>query len=80
MVNDQNAKMGLKQMVGKASGRGREIKVLSLTAGQIWMSCALFLMFCFLSFGYGYFFGRYEQIQINRSLLQPIPDVNCGSN
>ena len=27
----------------------------------------------------GYFFGRYEQIIINKSLLQEIPDVNCGS-
>lgn len=32
-----------------------------------------------LSFGFGYFFGRYEQIQINKSLLKPIPDVNCGA-
>jgi hypothetical protein len=80
MVNDQNAKMGLKQMVGNAKTRGNGMKVLCLTSAQVWMSCAVFLMFCFLSFGYGYFFGRYEQIQINRSLLQPIPDVNCGSN
>jgi len=31
-----------------------------------------------LSFGFGYFFGRLEQIGINKSLLQEIPDVNCG--
>jgi len=30
-----------------------------------------------LAFGFGYFWGRYEQIQINKSLLKPIPDVNC---
>ena len=28
--------------------------------------------------GYGYFFGRYEQIQLNKSVLKAIPDVNCG--
>ena len=32
-----------------------------------------------LGLGFGYFFGRYEQIVINKSLLQEIPDVNCGS-
>jgi hypothetical protein len=31
-----------------------------------------------MAFGYGYFFGRYEQIQLNRSVLKPIPDVNCS--
>ncbi len=75
MVNDQNAKMGLKQMSG-----GGVSKELCLTQKQVWMACAVFLVFSLLAFGYGYFFGRYEQIQINRSLLQPIPDVNCGSN
>lgn len=75
MLNDQNAKMGLKQIVG-----GRVSKELHLVPSQVWTACAVFLVFCFLAFGYGYFFGRYEQIQINRSLLQPIPDVNCGSN
>lgn len=31
-----------------------------------------------MAFGYGYFFGRYEQIQLNRSVLKPIPEVNCS--
>lgn len=37
------------------------------------------LMLIALAAGFGYFFGRYEQIIINKSLLQEIPDVNCGS-
>jgi len=75
MVNDQKSKMGLKQM---RAGTGATAE-LHLKPGQVWTICGVFLVFCFLAFGYGYFFGRYEQIQINRSLLQPIPDVNCGS-
>lgn len=75
MVNDQKSKLGFKQI-----GQGSTVRELHLASGQVWIVCGIFLMFCFLSFGYGYFFGRYEQIQINRSLLQPIPDVNCGSN
>jgi len=36
-------------------------------------------VFLLLSFGFGYFLGRHEQILKNKSLLQVIPDVNCGS-
>ncbi len=39
----------------------------------------VFLLLLLLSFGFGYFFGRLEQITINKSLLQVVPDVNCGS-
>ncbi|HLG25616.1 MAG TPA: hypothetical protein VI588_02370 [Candidatus Gracilibacteria bacterium] len=39
---------------------------------------AVFLLLI-LVFTFGYFFGRYEQIQLNRSMLELIPDVNCGS-
>lgn len=40
---------------------------------------AVIILLFLLSFGFGYFFGRLEQITINKSLLQEIPDVNCGS-
>jgi hypothetical protein len=30
-----------------------------------------------LSLGFGYFIGRYEQIELNKSVLETIPDVNC---
>jgi len=30
-----------------------------------------------LAFGFGYFFGRYEQIQLYKTLLKPISDVNA---
>ena len=30
-----------------------------------------------LVFGFGYFWGRYDQIQINKSIMETIPDVNC---
>ena len=33
-----------------------------------------------LSGGYGYFFGRYEQIAINKSVLKAIPEVNCETH
>jgi len=39
-------------------------------------AAAVFVMVV-LGFGYGYFFGRYEQIELNKSVLKPIPDVNC---
>jgi hypothetical protein len=31
-----------------------------------------------ICFGFGYFFGRYVQVQKNRALLEVIPDINCG--
>jgi len=37
-----------------------------------------FFIFMCLVFGFGYFFGRYEQILLNKSTLEIIPDVNCG--
>lgn len=43
------------------------------------MLFAVVLAVIFLACGFGYFFGRYEQIVINKSLLQEVPDVNCGS-
>ena len=45
-------------------------KTLLLTAGCVF--------FCIIMFGFGYFFGRLEQIEFNKSLLKVIPDVNCG--
>jgi len=43
-----------------------------LLAAGIFICLILFL-------GFGYFLGSYEQIRKNKSLLQTIPDVNCGS-
>lgn len=37
---------------------------------------AIFFVLILLGFGFGYFFGRYEQIALNRSGLVTIPDVN----
>lgn len=33
-----------------------------------------------LSLGFGYFFGRYDQIQRGRAVLETIPDVHCQSS
>lgn len=38
----------------------------------------IIISFLVLSFGFGYFFGRHEQIEKNRTMLKNIPDVNCG--
>lgn len=53
---------------------------LALTRGQILFFVGMAIIFCAITFGFGYFFGRYEQIQINKSLLKIIPEVNCGVN
>ena len=39
--------------------------------------CAAVVL-CALCGGYGYFFGRYEQVLLNKSVLKAIPEVNCG--
>ena len=39
----------------------------------------LMILTLIIVFGFGYFFGRYEQIVINKSLLQVIPDVQTLS-
>ena len=39
-----------------------------------------FLCLSVVIFGFGYFFGKYEQVQADKSLLKIIPDVNCGTN
>ncbi|GEM_PF-4452078 len=39
--------------------------------------CLALLLAITLSFGFGYFFGRLEQIQISKSILKVIPDINC---
>ncbi|MBU0667948.1 hypothetical protein KJ951_01685 [Patescibacteria group bacterium] len=54
------------------------MKNLVLNKMEVYVTMGMiFLLLCLL-FGFGYFFGRHEQIQINRSLLQEISDVNCG--
>lgn len=51
---------------------------LTFSRRDFWLGFSAVLILLLLSFGFGYFFGRYEQILLNKSLLQPIPDVNCG--
>jgi len=52
---------------------------VTLLKRDVTMLFAVVLAVIILAFGFGYFFGRYEQIVINKSLLQEVPDVNCGS-
>ena len=40
---------------------------------------SVFLLIAILSFGFGYFFGAYDQIEKSKARLEVIPDVNCGS-
>ena len=47
---------------------------------QIVLAVVAGLLLLILCFGFGYFFGRYEQIQKNRALLKVVPEVNCGRN
>ncbi len=55
------------------------MKGITLLKKDFKLAFFVFLLLLLLSFGFGYFFGRLEQITINKSLLQEIPDVNCGS-
>ena len=51
---------------------------LTLSRKDLVLAITTLLILLSLIFGFGYFFGRYQQIQINKSLLKVIPDVNCG--
>ncbi len=51
-----------------------------LNRKQIILAVVAGLLILIICFGFGYFFGRYEQIQRNKSLLEVIPEVNCGRN
>lgn len=54
------------------------MKKLEVLKRDILTGFVAFFVLLVLSFGFGYFFGRFEQINLNKSLLQEIPDVNCG--
>lgn len=54
------------------------MKNLVLNKSEVYVAMGILFLFLCLLFGFGYFFGRYEQIVLNRSLLQEMPDVNCG--
>lgn len=54
------------------------MKKITLLKTEVMMFLAGFFVLLFLSFGFGYFFGRYEQIERNKSGLQVVPDVNCS--
>jgi uncharacterized membrane protein AbrB (regulator of aidB expression) len=53
-------------------------KTVSLANRGVVLGILAGVILVVLCFGYGYFFGRYEQIQVNKSILKPIPDVNCA--
>lgn len=55
-----------------------KINLLSFGKKSILLSLMSVALVLIITFGFGYFFGRYEQMQINKSLLQIVPDVNCG--
>lgn len=55
-----------------------KINLLSFGKKSILLSLMSAALVLIITFGFGYFFGRYEQAQINKSLLQIVPDVNCG--
>jgi len=44
---------------------------------QIIMAAVVGFLLLLICFGFGYFFGRYEQIERNRQLLEVVPEVNC---
>lgn len=56
------------------------MQVISLSKKSVFILFIVVLNLFILFFGFGYFIGCYEQITVNKSLLQEIPDVNCGSN
>lgn len=56
-----------------------ESQAISLHRRHIIHAFILMGIFLCISFGGGYFWGRIEQIERNKSLLKTIPDVNCVS-
>jgi uncharacterized protein YneF (UPF0154 family) len=55
------------------------MKKIELMQRDFLFALAVVMLLIVLSFGFGYFIGRYEQAQTNKSLLRKIPDVNCGT-
>lgn len=53
------------------------MKKITLLKTDVMIGLAGIFVFIGLSFGFGYFFGRYEQIELSKSGLQVVPDVNC---
>ena len=56
---------------------GTLMKKITLLKTDVMIGVAGIFVFLGLSFGFGYFFGQYEQIELNKSGLQVMPDVNC---
>jgi hypothetical protein len=56
------------------------MKKIELMQRDFLFAMAGVILFFVLVFGFGYFIGRYEQTQTNKSLLLKIPDVNCGNS
>lgn len=57
----------------------KQQQTFNLTIQQKFFASIVVVIFTALGVGYGYFWGRYEQIQMNKSVLKPIPEVNCKS-
>ncbi|MFO0781103.1 MAG: hypothetical protein U0519_04475 [Candidatus Gracilibacteria bacterium] len=50
--------------------------IFSIRDLVFWGVCLAFAAGLF--YGFGYFLGRYDQIQLSRSSIRAIPDVNCS--
>ena len=50
-----------------------------LNRKQIILAGVAVFVLLILCFGFGYFFGRYEQVERNRALPEVVPEVNCGA-
>lgn len=48
-----------------------------LSKKQLFFLFIIGLSLLILSFGYGYFFGKYHQIHSQKSVLQVVPELNC---
>lgn len=54
------------------------MKKITLLKTEVMVFMGVFFVLVGLAFGFGYFFGRYEQIELNKFGLQTVPDVNCS--
>jgi len=74
-MQQQTARAERSEVLGRSASEASSI-ILTMRNAMLWVLAGTVCIG--LSLGYGYFLGRYEQIQMNRSVLKPIPDVNCS--
>jgi hypothetical protein len=53
---------------------------LKIERKQVMLVITAVLLMVSLCLGFGYFFGRYHQVLLNKARLDVIPDVNCGKS